>query len=217
MGGATLLSRIFGFIRDMIVAQFFGAGMATDAFFVAFRIPNLLRRLVGEGALTASFIPVYTEYLTQRPPEEAREFVRATFSVLAVFLFILTGLGDPVGPLDREGHGLRLFPGSREIGTDRPPHPPDVPLYFFHRTGRSGHGGVEFLEAFFRPRFGARPFEPVHHPVRPGLLPFFFGADPGAGLGGSLGRDRPARFSVAFPAKKRDLSGVSDSNRPIRG
>ena len=98
MGGATLLSRIFGFIRDMIVAQFFGAGMATDAFFVAFRIPNLLRRLVGEGALTASFIPVYTEYITQRPPEEGREFVRATFWLLAVFLLVLTGLGILLAP-----------------------------------------------------------------------------------------------------------------------
>ena len=98
MGGATLLSRIFGFIRDMIVAQFFGAGMATDAFFVAFRIPNLLRRLVGEGALTASFIPVYTEYITQRPPEEGREFVRATFWLLAVFLLALTGLGILLAP-----------------------------------------------------------------------------------------------------------------------
>jgi putative peptidoglycan lipid II flippase len=52
VGGATLLSRIFGFLRDMIVAQLFGAGTTTDAFFVAFRIPNLLRRLVGEGSLT---------------------------------------------------------------------------------------------------------------------------------------------------------------------
>ncbi|MBP1714920.1 MAG: virulence factor protein, partial [Deltaproteobacteria bacterium] len=98
VGGATLLSRIFGFIRDMIVAQFFGAGMATDAFFVAFRIPNLLRRLVGEGALTASFIPVYTEYLAQRPPEEGRDLVRAAFSVLAVFLLALTGLGILLAP-----------------------------------------------------------------------------------------------------------------------
>jgi len=80
------------------VAQFFGAGMATDAFFVAFRIPNLLRRLVGEGALTASFIPIYTEYITRRPPEEGRDFVRATFSVLGVFLFVLTGLGILLAP-----------------------------------------------------------------------------------------------------------------------
>jgi putative peptidoglycan lipid II flippase len=93
VGGATLLSRIFGFIRDMIVAQFFGTGLATDSFFVAFRIPNLLRRLVGEGALTASFIPVYTEYITQRTAEECQELVKATFSVLAVCLLVLTGLG----------------------------------------------------------------------------------------------------------------------------
>ncbi|MDD2672333.1 MAG: lipid II flippase MurJ, partial [Syntrophales bacterium] len=60
VGLATLLSRIFGFIRDVVVAKFFGAGMATDAFFVAFRIPNMLRRLLAEGSLTGSFVPVLT-------------------------------------------------------------------------------------------------------------------------------------------------------------
>jgi len=112
VGGATFLSRIFGFIRDMIVAQFFGAGMATDAFFVAFRIPNLLRRLVGEGALTASFIPVYSEYMSQRPPEEGRDFVRATFSVLVVFLFILTALGILLAPwiVEIMAHGFSQEP-----------------------------------------------------------------------------------------------------------
>ena len=98
VGGATLLSRIFGFIRDMVVAQLFGAGMATDAFFVAFRIPNLLRRLVGEGALTASFIPVYSEYIAQKPKEEGDELASASFSVLAVFLILLTGLGILFSP-----------------------------------------------------------------------------------------------------------------------
>ena len=73
IGMGTLLSRILGFFRDMVIAHFFGAGMAADAFFVAFRIPNLWRRLVGEGSLTISFIPVYTEYLTQRSEEESRE------------------------------------------------------------------------------------------------------------------------------------------------
>jgi putative peptidoglycan lipid II flippase len=58
IGTGTLLSRILGFFRDMVIANFFGAGMAADAFFVAFRIPNLWRRLVGEGSLTISFIPV---------------------------------------------------------------------------------------------------------------------------------------------------------------
>ena len=61
VGAATMLSRIFGFLRDMVVAAFFGAGLTTDAFFVAFRIPNMLRRLLAEGSLTVSFVPVFTE------------------------------------------------------------------------------------------------------------------------------------------------------------
>jgi putative peptidoglycan lipid II flippase len=98
VGGATLLSRVFGFIRDMVVAQLFGTGMATDAFFVAFRIPNLFRRLVGEGALTASFIPVYTEYISQRSKEESDELVSASFSVLGVLLILVTALGILFSP-----------------------------------------------------------------------------------------------------------------------
>src|SRR5512139_2771077 len=98
VGGATLLSRIFGFIRDMIVAQLFGAGTATDAFFVAFRIPNLLRRLVGEGSLTVSFIPVYSEYLSQKTREESDGLAQASFTVLSVFLILLTVLGILFSP-----------------------------------------------------------------------------------------------------------------------
>ncbi len=98
VGGATFLSRVFGFIRDMVVAQFFGAGLATDAFFVAFRIPNLLRRLVGEGSLTASFIPVYTEYINQRPKKEGDELVNTSFSLLALLLIVVVGLGIVFSP-----------------------------------------------------------------------------------------------------------------------
>jgi len=70
VGTATMLSRVFGFLRDMVVAALFGAGFATDAFFVAFRIPNLLRRLFAEGSLTISFVPVFTEYLKTRSRAE---------------------------------------------------------------------------------------------------------------------------------------------------
>jgi putative peptidoglycan lipid II flippase len=98
VSGATLLSRILGFIRDMIVAQYFGAGMSTDAFFVAFRIPNLLRRLVGEGSLTVSFIPVYSEYLHQRSQKECEELVHVSFSVLTVVLAGITVLGIAASP-----------------------------------------------------------------------------------------------------------------------
>jgi putative peptidoglycan lipid II flippase len=65
VGFATLLSRILGYVRDMVIAYFFGTGDAADAFFVAFRIPNLLRRLFAEGSLTVAFIPIFTEYLVR--------------------------------------------------------------------------------------------------------------------------------------------------------
>jgi putative peptidoglycan lipid II flippase len=99
IGTGTLLSRILGFFRDMVIANFFGAGMAADAFFVAFRIPNLWRRLVGEGSLTISFIPVYTEYLTQRSEEETREVTHVAFTIAGVILLILTVLGIIFSPV----------------------------------------------------------------------------------------------------------------------
>jgi putative peptidoglycan lipid II flippase len=99
IGMGTFLSRILGFIRDMVIADFFGVGMAADAFFVAFRIPNLWRRLVGEGSLTISFIPVYTEYLTQKSEEETREVTHIAFTIAGVILLILTVLGVLFSPI----------------------------------------------------------------------------------------------------------------------
>src|SRR4030065_477318 len=86
VGVATLLSRIFGFLRDIVVAGFFGAGLATDAFFVAFRIPNLLRRLLAEGSLTISFVPVFTEYLRNKTREEALDLANVVFTALSILL-----------------------------------------------------------------------------------------------------------------------------------
>ncbi|OGQ01387.1 MAG: murein biosynthesis integral membrane protein MurJ [Deltaproteobacteria bacterium RBG_19FT_COMBO_46_12] len=99
IGMGTLLSRILGFFRDMVIAHFFGAGMVADAFFVAFRIPNLWRRLVGEGSMTISFIPVYTEYLTQRSEEETRQVTHIAFTIAGVILLILTLLGIFFSPI----------------------------------------------------------------------------------------------------------------------
>ena len=99
IGMATFLSRILGFFRDMVIANFFGAGMAADAFFVAFRIPNLWRRLVGEGSLTISFIPVYTEYLTRQSEEETRKVTHVAFTLGGVILLILTVLGIIFSPI----------------------------------------------------------------------------------------------------------------------
>jgi putative peptidoglycan lipid II flippase len=83
----------------MVIANFFGAGMAADAFFVAFRIPNLWRRFVGEGSLTISFIPVYTEYLTQQSEEESQRVTHIAFTIAGVILLILTILGVLFSPI----------------------------------------------------------------------------------------------------------------------
>src|SRR3546814_17259749 len=63
IGGLTLVSRVFGFARDMLLSRFLGAGMAADAFFVAFRLPNIFRRLFGEGAFSAAYVPMFSQRL----------------------------------------------------------------------------------------------------------------------------------------------------------
>ncbi len=98
VGLATMLSRVFGFIRDVIVARFFGAGLATDAFFVAFRIPNLLRRLFAEGSLTIAFVPVFTEYLKTKSREDAFELARVAFTLLSIILVVISLAGVLFSP-----------------------------------------------------------------------------------------------------------------------
>ncbi len=98
IGGATLLSRIFGYVRDMVLAAFLGAGMVSDAFFVAFTIPNLLRRLFAEGALTIAFIPVFTEYLENRGRQEAFAMARSALRLLTVIMLTVTLAGILLSP-----------------------------------------------------------------------------------------------------------------------
>jgi putative peptidoglycan lipid II flippase len=88
----TVLSRIFGLIRDVCYFYFFGAGTFLDAWFIAFKIPNLSRRLFGEGAASASFIPVYSQQL-QKDPQQASRLVNTVVTALFVLLASLTVLG----------------------------------------------------------------------------------------------------------------------------
>lgn len=99
VGAATFLSRIFGFIRDVVIAAFFGASMSSDAFFVAFRIPNLLRRLFAEGSLSVAFVPVFTEYLTRKGRAEAFDLARAAIWVLSIIVAGVAVLGVLFSPL----------------------------------------------------------------------------------------------------------------------
>ncbi|HHT9127223.1 MAG TPA: murein biosynthesis integral membrane protein MurJ [Candidatus Wujingus californicus] len=90
----TFLSRILGLARDMICASIFGTGMVWDAFTVAFKIPNLFRRLFGEGALSAAFIPIFTEHIEKRGKAEAMVFVNVVATVLIIILGGLVFLGE---------------------------------------------------------------------------------------------------------------------------
>jgi putative peptidoglycan lipid II flippase len=99
VGAATLLSRIFGYIRDMVLASFFGAGMAADAFIAAFRIPNLLRRLFGEGSLSIAFVPVFTEAIASGDRKEAMRLAVSSLKLLLVCLSVVAVVGILAAPL----------------------------------------------------------------------------------------------------------------------
>ena len=92
VGAGTLCSRILGLIRDMLVTSLFPAGTSLDAWVVAFRIPNLLRQLFGEGALSAAFIPVFSEYLTKRSRQEAFDLARMVLTAVLLILGVITVL-----------------------------------------------------------------------------------------------------------------------------
>ncbi len=98
VGFMTLASRILGYVRDMVFAYLFGTTMAADAFIAAFRIPNLLRRLFGEGSLSIAFVPVFTGYLAGGDREEAMRFARSTFHLLALVLLVVACLGIAASP-----------------------------------------------------------------------------------------------------------------------
>lgn len=94
----TLLSRITGFIREMLIARIFGAGLYTDAFFVAFRIPNLLRRLFAEGAFSQAFVPILAEYKTRKGADATRLLVDHVATLLAMILFVISVIGVLAAP-----------------------------------------------------------------------------------------------------------------------
>ncbi|MEW6543956.1 MAG: murein biosynthesis integral membrane protein MurJ [Nitrospirota bacterium] len=98
IGAATFSSRILGFVRDMVLARLFGATPAADAFFVAYRIPNLLRELFAEGSMSSAFVPVFTEYQTLRAKRDAWELASAVFTTLLSILTAVTLLGILAAP-----------------------------------------------------------------------------------------------------------------------
>jgi len=111
VGLSTMASRVLGLVREMVIAFYFGASMAADSFFVAFQIPNTFRRLMAEGSLTISFIPVFSETMVKKGRKEALKLANAAFTFLTLLLIILTIMGIVfASPLIKV-----LVPGFKEI------------------------------------------------------------------------------------------------------
>ena len=94
----TMISRVLGFVRDTLLARIFGASMATDAFFIAFKLPNLLRRIFAEGAFSQAFVPILAEYKTQQGEEATRTFIAYVCGLLTLVLMLVTALGMLAAP-----------------------------------------------------------------------------------------------------------------------
>jgi len=99
VGTMTMTSRVLGLIRDMVIATYFGSSASADAFFVAFRIPNLFRRLFAEGAFSQAFVPVLAEYKTNSTKEKVKDLVDHVAGTLSIILLIFTALGIVTAPL----------------------------------------------------------------------------------------------------------------------
>ena len=114
MGLATSCSRVAGLVRDMVIARLFGAGFATDAFFVAFTIPNLFRRFFAEGSMSAAFVPIFSEVYHLRGREEAREFAGKCWTLLLLVMAVFTLIGIWGSPLLVKvfGAGFSSIPGK---------------------------------------------------------------------------------------------------------
>ncbi|MDR3477519.1 MAG: murein biosynthesis integral membrane protein MurJ [Gammaproteobacteria bacterium] len=110
----TMISRVFGFIRDMVVAQLFGAGAASDAFLVAFKIPNFMRRLFAEGSFSQAFVPVLSEYQKLKSPEEIKQFINCMAGTLGAVLLMVTCAGILLTPVF-----VRVFAPGFEVDGPR--------------------------------------------------------------------------------------------------
>src|SRR6266436_5172668 len=152
----TILSRIFGYIRDSRIVFLLGAGTAADSYTTAYRIPNLLRRLVGEGAVSAAFIPVFSRYIAENKKKDAWEFANSMLTLITIFLTAFTVAGIILSPLLVRlfASGFAETPGKLELTAtlNRVMFP-----YIFLISMSALAMGV--LNSFHR--FGAPAFAPV--------------------------------------------------------
>jgi hypothetical protein len=145
----TMLSRVLGFVRDTLIARTFGAGMATDAFFIAFKLPNLLRRIFAEGAFSQAFVPILAEYKSQQGEEATRTFIAYVSGLLTLVLALVTVLGMLAAPwvIWVTAPGFTDTPEKFELTSD--PAAGDLSLHIADLPVFAGGRDPQYLEPFF--------------------------------------------------------------------
>jgi murein biosynthesis integral membrane protein MurJ len=152
----TMISRVLGFVRDTLLARIFGASMATDAFFIAFKLPNLLRRIFAEGAFSQAFVPILAEYKTQQGEEATRTFIAYVSGLLTLVLMLVTMVGMLAAPwvIWATAPGLPI-PGK--IRAHHGSVARDLSLYIADLPVVPGRGDPQYLEPFLGAGLRADP------------------------------------------------------------
>ena len=167
-----MTSRVLGLVREQVVASLFGASNATDAYNVAFRIPNLLRDLFAEGAMSAAFVPTFTRRLATSGKPDAFRLANSVVTALVVVTLVLVALGvvftEPLVRLLALGYADSPGAGAAH----RAPHAHHAAFPHLHRGGRGVHGDAELARPLLRPRLRAGHVQRGEHRLR---------ADAGAG------------------------------------
>lgn len=203
----TFLSRILGFVRDMILAGIIGASSVGDAFYVAFRIPNFLRELFAEGSMSAAFVPVFSEYLTLKGKEEAKKLARATFTILIILLSVVVTLGVIFSPeiLSIIARGFLDDPEKFQLTTELTRMM--FPFLLFISCAALVMGVLNSIRCFGPPAFSSAVYNIVNIAMIVVLSPYLeqpvFAAAIGVTLGGV------AQFMMQLPTLHREGFSVA--------
>ena len=206
VGGATLASRLLGFVRETMIANALGAGPVADAFYAAFRFPNLFRRLFAEGAFNAAFIPLFARTLEGEGEEAARKFAEDVLAALLLVLMALTAVVMIATPLDRDADRAGLHGERGKVRSDRRAFPDHVPLSHLHVADGDGHRRAQRLPKILRR--GDRPASPQRHRS--------IGARAGSGAGTRYRVGRAAPLLVDSGRRRRAASLGGDGGAPHR-
>jgi len=177
---AVLLSRLLGLVREQVFAAFFGAGYAYDAFVVAFRIPNLLRDLFAEGALSAAFITVFTDYRNKHGAGTTWILASNVITVLIILVggITLVGMFSSANIVSLMSPDFSLVPGKHELTALMTAIM--FPFLLLVSLSAIAMGMLNSLNKFFIPSMASSFFQPRIHSLRPFLLLLFFALQPRA-------------------------------------